>query len=380
MLLVFGPSSRAWLVIIGHLFLLANILQLAQCFPVDFNQNDSFVSVQRRQTGEVTTTTPGKYTEIRLQPSCAGKEDFFKDVFDNMAKITSDAKSSVATIEKAMAKDRKKMLPTEKSYMDLYQKLYGIFDPKDKNKVKNAKAKLKVISNFVGKYAQGLSGNQFKLDVYCDPKDWVTDGKKDAAGDYTFTLPNDPLSVPTDGNDLDICKEPDGSEKTLAFVTTSKDNSKDYMTVCPLAWTSWAGDTLVTKKGEGLKNLLGKTIDNTLNKTPESLFLHELTHAEAYFGENALGKPNRLPVFSFLSRKLKRLLTPMLQRADDRQLGKEGEHDPPAYEWVDITKLAEEDKDKTKISDIRPLDNAGLYLSEKANWGDGICRDPKTVK
>ncbi|CAI7571827.1 unnamed protein product [Penicillium glandicola] len=362
MVLVFSPSSRAWLVIVGYLFLLADILQLAQCFPLDLNQTTSWIDVKERDTGEITTTTPGTYTGIRLYPSCAGKEKFFKNAFDNMAKIASDAKTSVATVEKALAKDRKKMLPTERSYTDLYQSLYGTFDLKDKNKVKNAKAKLKVISKFVGKYAQGLSGNQFKLDVYCNGEAWVTDGKKDTEGVYTFKLPNEPLSVPTDNEHLDICKDEDGSRTTLAFVTTSRDHSKDYMTVCPLAWEAWTDDTtLVTKKAEGLKELLGKSLDEVLNKTPESVFLHELTHADSYFGNDAL---------------------------DDRKLGAEEEDDASAYEWVDITKLAKEDKDKTKISDIRPLDNAdtmmyflsGLYLSEKANWGDGICRDPKKVK
>lgn len=31
----------------------------------------------------------------------------------------------------------------------------------------------------------------------------------------------------------------------------------------------------------------------------------------------------------------------------------------PAYEFVDIKKLAEEDKDKKKIQEVRPLRNAG---------------------
>jgi hypothetical protein len=37
-----------------------------------------------------------------------------------------------------MSKDRKEMLPTEKSYVDLYQSLYGEFKPTDKTAAKNA--------------------------------------------------------------------------------------------------------------------------------------------------------------------------------------------------------------------------------------------------
>lgn len=39
------------------------------------------------------------------------------------------------------------MLPTEKSYVDLYQSLYGEFKPTDKAAVKNAKTKLKSLSS-----------------------------------------------------------------------------------------------------------------------------------------------------------------------------------------------------------------------------------------
>lgn len=35
----------------------------------------------------------------------------------------------------------------------------------------------------------------------------------------------------------------------------------------------------------------------------------------------------------------------------------------PAYEFVDIKTLAEEDKDKKKIQEVRPLKNAGKIYS-----------------
>jgi hypothetical protein len=38
------------------------------------------------------------------------------------------------------------MLPTEKSYVDIYQSLYGMFDLKKKAKVDNAKRKLQILS------------------------------------------------------------------------------------------------------------------------------------------------------------------------------------------------------------------------------------------
>jgi hypothetical protein len=97
MVVVFGPSSKAWMVIMGHLFLLAHILQLAHGFPLDFNQTTSSMDLEKRAspTGTAATTTPtgagapGKYTNIRLASSCAGRADFFETVFDNMAKIVS---------------------------------------------------------------------------------------------------------------------------------------------------------------------------------------------------------------------------------------------------------------------------------------------------
>ncbi|KAF3024569.1 hypothetical protein E8E15_008120 [Penicillium rubens] len=368
MVMVFGPPGRALLVIIGHLLFFSDILQLAQGLPFDFNQTTSSIDLEKRAPGGRTWTSPGKYTNIRLADSCAGKEKFFETTFDDMSKMVSDAKKTIPTIEKALNKDRKKMLPTEKSYVDIYQSLYGMFDLKKKAKVDNAKRKLQILSDFVGKYDQGLSRNQFHFDIYCDGTDWQDSGKKSKDGDAIMVLQGDPLAHPTlTENPTDICLEANGDKETLAFVTTSTNKSKDYMTICPKAWNEWQGkDTLATKQSKALKSLLGETIDDLVNETPESVLLHELTHAQAFFGASVL---------------------------DDRKVGQEDPDDDDAYEWDLLTKLADEDKDvaqpkgAARNKDIRPLDNAdtsmfflsGLYLSAKGNWGNGICRDPKKV-
>lgn len=171
----------------------------------------------------------------------------------------------------------------------------------------------------MSKYNQGNSTNGFKIDVYCDEIVWKTDGTKDEDGDCKVPLTSilrvflflcldinllhgittdvyaldDPLSIPTGRENKDsICKEENGAQKTLAFVTSSRDNSKDFMTVCPRAWKAWTDKTLVSKKQEPLKSLLTENIDEVLDSTPESLFLHELSHAESYFGRSgSLSKP-----------------------------------------------------------------------------------------
>lgn len=77
---------------------------------------------------------------------------------------------------------------------------------------------------------------------------------------------------------------------------------KDFMTICPKAWKEFSSDTLVKKQKQELKKLMGKSVDDLVNSTPESLFLHELTHAQAFFGtKGRLGKPNKSP--SFVSRR-----------------------------------------------------------------------------
>lgn len=157
----------------------------------------------------------------------------------------------------------------------------------------------------------------------------------------------------TDNKNTDICKEANGDEDTLAFMTTSRGNVKDFMTVCPRAWKAWTGKTLISQKQETLKSLLTKSIDDVLDATPESLFLHELSHTESYFSaKGSLGKwiPS---LMLLLSHGHLRWLS--IWRKDDEDLNN-GE---PAYEWVAINKLAKEDKDETTISKIRPLKNAG---------------------
>ncbi|MBZ6374533.1 MAG: hypothetical protein LBE67_05840 [Kocuria palustris] len=186
----------------------------------------------------------------------------------------------------------------------------------------------------MGKYDQGLSRNQFHFDIYCDGTDWQDSGKKSKDGDgeshttkFRFqdrnhlilrpiiaimVLQGDPLAHPTlTENPTDICLEANGDKETLAFVTTSTNKSKDYMTICPKAWNEWQGkDTLATKQSKALKSLLGETIDDIVNETPESVLLHELTHAQAFFGASVLGKPDKS--ISFASLRLKRFLTAML--------------------------------------------------------------------
>ena len=157
----------------------------------------------------------------------------------------------------------------------------------------------------------------------------------------------------TDNKNTDICKEASGDENTLAFMTTSRGNVKDFMTVCPRAWKVWTGKTLISQKQETLKSLLTKSIDDVLDATPESLFLHELSHTESYFSaKGSLGKWI-LSLMLLLSHGHLRWLS--IWRKDDEDLNN-GES---AYEWVAINKLAKEDKDETTISKIRPLKNAG---------------------
>jgi hypothetical protein len=43
----------------------------------------------------------------------------------------------------------------------------------------------------VDKYEKGLSGNQIKLDVHCDQKAWVPNGKKDQDGDRESHITSD---------------------------------------------------------------------------------------------------------------------------------------------------------------------------------------------
>ncbi|CAI7667423.1 unnamed protein product [Penicillium manginii] len=256
--MIFGPRSREWLAIVSHLVLLASIFNVVQGFPVEFNQTIASVYVERRNSEPSTDTWTdpgGAYTGFRLHSSA----------------------------------------------------------------LKNAQAKVKTLSGFVSKYNQGNSTNGFKIDVYCDEIVWKTDGTKDEDGDYVYAL-DDPLSIPTGRENKDsICKEENGAQKTLAFVTSSRDNSKDFMTVCPRAWKAWTDKTLVSKKQEPLKSLLTENIDEVLDSTPESLFLHELSHAESYFGRSG--------------------------SLNDEALN----YGTEAYEWVDINKLAKQDKDQTSL-------------------------------
>lgn len=104
-------------------------------------------------------------------------------------------------------------------------------------------------------------------------------------------MTGEPLAIMTSNENTDICKDANGDENTLAFMTTSRRNVKDFMTVCPRAWKAWTGKTLISQKQETLKSLLTKSIDDVLDATPESLFLHELSHTESYFStEDSLGK------------------------------------------------------------------------------------------
>ncbi|KAF7167909.1 hypothetical protein CNMCM6106_003279 [Aspergillus hiratsukae] len=89
----------------------------------------------------------------------------------------------------------------------------------------------------------------------------------------------------------------------------------------------------------------------------EATFLHELSHATAFFGKDGI-----------------------LEDVEDDD-GEETYQFDPCYE------LAQSDRKITDIAKIRPLKNAdtfvyfcaGLYLSQ-CNWRDGLCQNPANVK
>jgi hypothetical protein len=68
---------------------------------------------------------------------------------------------------------------------------------------------------------------------------------------------------------------------------------QDVMTICDHSWQKWQGRHLTDWAAKSLADVSNKVLDSILNESPELTLLHELTHAEAFFGSEVKGKISR---------------------------------------------------------------------------------------
>lgn len=70
--------------------------------------------------------------------------------------------------------------------------------------------------------------------------------------------------------------------------------TQDVMTICDHSWDKWDGGHLADWAAKPLADIKRQDLDSILNASPELTLLHELTHAEAFFGKTGVkGKPLR---------------------------------------------------------------------------------------
>lgn len=115
-----------------------------------------------------------------------------------------------------------------------------------------------------------------------------------------FTLENEP-DCPyfrQRGTQSDPCTNASNDEKTvMGFSAKTKDNSRNYLTICPKAWGSFTssnayGDSIIDWNQKGLGagfgsgGMEGKSLESIVRVSPEGLFTHELSHSQSKFGEN----------------------------------------------------------------------------------------------
>jgi hypothetical protein len=80
-----------------------------------------------------------------------------------------------------------------------------------------------------------------------------------------------------------------GDQQTLAFMMTTTDNSRDVMTICPSGWTAWGDRYISQYAAKSLSDMLDQSLDKIGDTSPELTLLHELTHAESFFGDQVMG-------------------------------------------------------------------------------------------
>lgn len=82
----------------------------------------------------------------------------------------------------------------------------------------------------------------------------------------------------------------------MGFSAKTRDNTRNYLTICPKAWDSFTsdnsyGDSLIDWNQKGLGEnfsggMEGKSLESIVRVSPEGLFTHELSHFQSRFGEN----------------------------------------------------------------------------------------------
>lgn len=133
----------------------------------------------------------------------------------------------------------------------------------------------------------------------------------------------------------------------MAFITKAKDHSKGYMTICA-AMLKLKGRSPPNLRSKSLKSLIGKTLEDSLENTVDTILLHELTHIDSFWRDKALGKLENCFYIA-------RIKLANMDRKDDATMN-DGE---PAYTFTGVHQLAGDDNDVTIIKKIRPLKSAG---------------------
>ncbi|KAL4938536.1 hypothetical protein BDV06DRAFT_225903 [Aspergillus oleicola] len=357
------------------------------------------------------------YPVFRLHPNCAGYMDlssgqsesgsesgsgsdsgsiseatkaWFAKMIGNVIHLNKEARGIIPNLRETLDQfsdgeiRRSDMSNEAKSHIDLFMSLYGKFKPDDHAAVKRAKDQVEFLANFVDRYIEGLELNAFNIDIICDYKLWknakYANGSKskrifhpqlfikhsgkagfDREHIAGFKLVNEPMCPffpPKSDQQLDVCKGRSGENTIMAFSAKTRGDSKNYITICPLAWDHFTndrpyGDSLEKWYAKGFGGLEWKSLEQIVRLSPEGVLTHELSHSDAYWGSSKL---------------------------EDIKLKAGG---PSAYGFENVERLGQQDKSESNLNNVDALKNAETYefwsaagWLRQCNWSSSVCMDP----
>ncbi|KAL4981674.1 hypothetical protein BDW68DRAFT_183272 [Aspergillus falconensis] len=253
--------------------------------PISLAELPDYSQHLSRRGGVLSKPSVWPRTNLALDSSsCSSYASYLAEVMDNIEDMLGSAISGLGIIRDTLGKKRNEQTDDERAKMDFFMSMYGLFDPTRKADIARARARILDAESFAQKAADGLDLDTLKTTIFCNDDHLVVAGINEN-GDEEYISTGVPAMTPID----DMSGKCAAFTSVLAFMMTTTDNSQDVMAICPRCWKDWSNRYISQYYAKSLSDVLGESLDDIANGSPEVTLLHELSHAESFFGTDVMG-------------------------------------------------------------------------------------------
>ncbi|KAJ6025072.1 hypothetical protein N7540_005869 [Penicillium herquei] len=359
--MILGRSGMAILVTLGQILLLSDILQCThghRIVPDRIVRKNTSSAIDRRDgsdAGDSDWVAVTGWPTFSLDPITCGSSTveseaeamdmakresavtdttntMFAEILYSVLEINRGALASIATLESAWdtMNSKGKLSSEEKTQINFYMAMYGSFKATDSTGMERASDRIAQLKSFTNEYVEGLDNDSFNVRIICDVSAWeATDADADDEGWLLEDERSLFLIEKKSSEQSNVCEDSNGDDSFAFMMDTGF--GYDYMTICPKGWTNFAEATAIPEqKAKSISDLEFQDMDDVAKKPVDGVFVHELTHADDFWGGKALDD---------------------IELADGRV----------AYGFENIADLANEGNSEDDATQLKALKNADTY-------------------